>query len=137
MARWGCALSPGPPHLCLGKHCRSSAPAAALARPAVTAVSSDDWMTGSLSARAIPGTLKKQFTEKRKSLHPNLGWLWIPQLQQDQCYKNIIRIRTPSVTSLTRLSRFLRSDICSFEENNTEIMGDGEQFLSVALTSRP
>lgn len=59
----GCTLQPGPPRLRLGQHWRS-APAAAAARPAVAAVSSDDWMTGSLSARAIPGSLKKQLTQK-------------------------------------------------------------------------
>lgn len=72
MATWGCALHPGPPRLCLGKHCRFPACAAAAAGPAVMATSSDDRQPElACDSRAFKETVHR----KRKAIAAS-GNLW-------------------------------------------------------------
>lgn len=90
------------------QRCRS-APAAAAARPAVAAASSDGWMTGSLSARAIPGSSKKRLTQTGSQSIQNYGSAVGPAPQTDHCYKNLIGIGGGGTEKMSPLERQLPS----------------------------
>lgn len=110
VARFARAL----PRLCLGKHCRSSARAAAVAG---AAASSDDWLTGSLRARAIPGTLKKQLTPNMDIVPSrNMGLMRILSLHHS------LRMTFSTSFELYLPSFYLEpSDICYFEEGKKKV----------------